>query len=89
MIQEDTGSARAVVVYSATHRVSSRGGERSKHVCLVMEYLNTSPLSSFCFCPLFLKKEMFLNVEGERKRERERRKERKAGVFHPRIKKLL
>lgn len=32
---------------------------------------------------------MFLNVEGERKRERERRKERKAGVFHPRIKKLL
>tara|TARA_B100000519_G_scaffold17935_1_gene13092 strand:- start:1069 stop:1245 length:177 start_codon:yes stop_codon:yes gene_type:complete len=38
---------------------------------------------------VFGKKEMFLNVEGERKRERERRKERKAGVFHPRIKKLL
>jgi hypothetical protein len=59
VIQEDTGSARAVVVYSATHRVSSRGGERSKHVCLVMEYLNTSPLSSFCFCPVFEKRRCF------------------------------
>jgi len=27
--------------------------------------------------------------EGERKKEREKEGERKAGVFHPRIKKLL
>jgi hypothetical protein len=48
------------------------------------------PQHSSSFFVLFLsclkKGDVF---EGERKRERERRKERKAGVFHPRIKKLL